>query len=209
MKNENLVGYARVSTDDQRLDLQLNALKAAGVPESQTFKEHISGVHKNRPEFKRALKHLRPGDVLVVWKLDRLGRNLEELVRLIKDFSDRGIELKSLTEGIDTTTAIGRLFYHLMCALAQFERDQISERTIAGIEAAKVRGTYQPRKATISKAQWDFMLGAIARDKNIKAGRLCRLEGMPKFKRKIPKRTTLMNYMDALRAGEDYPFVNF
>ncbi len=209
MKNQNLVGYARVSTDDQNLDLQLNALKAAGVPEGQTFKEHISGVRRNRPQFKKALKHLRKGDVLVVWKLDRLGRNLEELVRLINDFTERGIELKSLTEGIDTTTAIGRLFYHMMAALAQFERDLISERTKAGIEAAKERGTYQPRKATISKDQWEFMLDAIANDPLVGASKLCKLPGMPKFKRKTPKRTTLMNYMDMLRNGEEYPFVNF
>jgi DNA invertase Pin-like site-specific DNA recombinase len=136
----NLVGYARVSTDDQNLDLQLNALREAKVPEGQIFKEHISGVAKNRPQFEKAMKHLRRGDVLVVWKLDRLGRSLEELVTLIKSFDDRGIELRSLTEGIDTTTALGRLFYHMMAALAQFERDLISERTKAGLEAAKERG---------------------------------------------------------------------
>ena len=208
MENQNLVGYARVSTDDQKLDLQINALIKAGVSENLIFQEHISGVKENRPEFKRALKHLREGDVLVVWKLDRLGRNLEELVKLIKDFTKRGIELKSLTEGIDTTTAMGKFFYHIMAALAQFERDLISERTIAGLEAAKVRGTYRPRKSSISRDQWVFMLGAVANDRKISASRLCRLPGMPKYKRKIPKRTTLMNYMDALRDGQEYPFVN-
>lgn len=208
MKNQNLVGYARVSTDDQRLDLQLDALRKAGVPESQMFMEHISGVSTNRKQFKKALRHLREGDTLVVWKLDRLGRSLKELVHLAEDFKNRGINFHSLTEHIDTATAMGSMIFHIMACFAQFERDLISERTKAGLQAARERGTWKPRRPTISKEQWDFMLVAVENDPLIGAQSLRLLEGMPKHKRRVPKRTTLTNYMDLLRDGQPYPFDN-
>ncbi len=208
MTESNLVGYARVSTDDQNLDLQINALRKAGVPEKQTFKEHISGVASRRPEFQKALKNLREGDTLVVWKLDRLGRSLKELVMLADDFKARGIAFKSLTEHIDTTTAMGNMFFNIMATLAQFERDLISERTKAGLQAARERGTWQPRKATISPAQWDFMCDILAYDPTLSPGSLCKLGTMPKHKGKKPKRTTVNNYIAMLREGHPYPFVN-
>lgn len=207
-EGQNLIGYARVSTDDQRLDLQINAMLKAGVPEDKIFKEHISGVHKNRPEFKRALKHLRSGDVLVVWKLDRLGRSLKELVQLAEDFKHRGINFHSLTEHIDTSSAMGSMVFNIMATFAQFERDLISERTKAGLEAARKRGTWKPRKPTISREQWDFMLAVVGIDPLIGAQSLAKFEGMPRYKRKVPKRTTLTNYMDLLRDGQEYPFAN-
>ena len=202
----NLIGYARVSTDDQNLDLQLQALLRAGVHEDNIYKEHVSGVSRKREQFNRALKNLRRGDALVVWKLDRLGRSLKELVALSEEFSARGVELKSLTEGVDTTNAMGKFFFHIMASLAQFERDLISERTKAGLQAAKARGTWKPRGATINKAQWAFMVDALRCEPLMSAGKLCALDGMPKFKNKIPKRTTLNNYMDMLRDGSEYPW---
>ena len=208
MENQNLIGYARVSTDDQKLDLQLNALKRAGVPEDHTFMEHISGVSTRRTEFKKALQHLRRGDTLVVWKLDRLGRSLKELVELAEDFKERGINFHSLTEHIDTASAMGNMVFNIMATFAQFERDLISERTKAGLQAARERGTWKPRKPTISSEQWDFMLVVVGDNPLIGAASLAKFEGMPRHKRKIPKRTTLTNYMDMLRDGQEYPFAN-
>lgn len=204
----NLVGYARVSTDDQDLGLQLTALRNAGVPESQTFQEHISGVAAKRPQFEKALKHLRKGDVFVVWKLDRLGRSIEELIRIMNSFEARGIKLRSLTEGLDTTSALGKFFFHVMGALAQFERDLISERTKAGIEEAKRRGTWKSRSATINREQWEFMVGVLQENPLLGASTLATHPDMPRRKKKptTPQRTTLNNYMDLLRAGGDYPF---
>lgn len=204
----NLVGYARVSTDDQELGLQLTALRNHGVPEGQIFKEHISGVAAKRPQFEKALKNLRRGDVFVVWKLDRLGRSLEELIRIMKSFEERGIQIRSLTEGLDTTTALGKFFFHLVGALAQFERDLISERTKAGIEEAKRRGTFRSRPPTISCEQWDFMIEALRENPLMGSGALCKLEKMPRRRKKpfTPNRTTVNNYMDLLRSGQPYPF---
>jgi DNA invertase Pin-like site-specific DNA recombinase len=158
------LGYARVSTDDQRLDLQLDALNKAGCAE--IFKDVLSGARADRPELERCLNRLRPGDVLVVWKLDRLGRNLHHLIGIIQELSDRGIGFKSLTENIDTTNVGGKLQFHIFGALGEFERAIIIERTKAGKEAAKARGKFlggnrllgeEPRgekaKATITPQQ--------------------------------------------------------
>jgi DNA invertase Pin-like site-specific DNA recombinase len=134
-----LIGYARVSTEEQNLALQFDALTRAGC--DRIFQdEGITGVSMNRPALNDMLVSLRPGDVLVTWKLDRLGRSLSHLIGIIEDLSERGIGFRSLSEVIDTTTAGGMLIFHVMGALAQFERALISERTRAGMAAAKARG---------------------------------------------------------------------
>jgi DNA invertase Pin-like site-specific DNA recombinase len=133
-----LVGYARVSTQDQNPALQLDALKAVGC--EKLFVEKASGVQRDRPELLAALDYLRAGDSLVVWKLDRLARSLKQLIETVELLESRSIGLRSLTEAIDTTTAGGKLVFHVFGALAEFERSIIRERTKAGLEAARARG---------------------------------------------------------------------
>jgi DNA invertase Pin-like site-specific DNA recombinase len=133
-----LVGYARVSTQDQNPALQLDALKAAGC--EKVFVEKASGAQRDRPELLAALDYLRAGDSLVVWKLDRLARSLKQLIETVELLDSRSIGLRSLTEAIDTTTAGGKLVFHVFGALAEFERSIIRERTKAGLEAARARG---------------------------------------------------------------------
>ena len=133
-----LIGYARVSTSDQNLELQLDALKEAGC--RRVFEETASGANKARPQLRDALDFLRPGDTLVVWKLDRLARSVQQLIEVIEQLHKRGCGFKSLTEAIDTTTAGGRLIFHIFGALAEFERSIIRERTMAGLDAARARG---------------------------------------------------------------------
>jgi DNA invertase Pin-like site-specific DNA recombinase len=133
-----LVGYARVSTQDQNPALQLDALKAAGC--EKLFVEKASGAQRDRPELLAALDYLRAGDSLVVWKLDRLARSLKQLIETVELLDSRSIGLRSLTEAIDTTTAGGKLVFHVFGALAGFERSIIRERTKAGLDAARARG---------------------------------------------------------------------
>ena len=133
-----LVGYARVSTQDQKPQLQLDALKAAGC--GRIFEEKASGAQRERPGLKDALEFLREGDTLVVWKLDRLARSLRQLLETVELLEGRGIGLRSLTESIDTTTPGGRLIFHIFGALAEFERSVIRERTSAGLASARTRG---------------------------------------------------------------------
>jgi DNA invertase Pin-like site-specific DNA recombinase len=133
-----LVGYARVSTQDQNPALQLDALKAAGC--EKLFVEKASGAQRDRPELLAALDYLRAGDSLVVWKLDRLARSLKQLIETVELLDSRSIGLRSLTEAIDTTTAGGKLVFHVFGALAEFERSIILERTKAGLDAARARG---------------------------------------------------------------------
>ncbi|MGJ0484292.1 MAG: recombinase family protein [Methylomicrobium sp.] len=133
-----LAGYARVSTQDQNPALQLDALKAAGC--EKVFVEKASGAQRERPELLAALDYLRAGDSLVVWKLDRLARSLKQLIETVELLDSRSIGLRSLTEAIDTTTAGGKLVFHVFGALAEFERSIIRERTKAGLDAARARG---------------------------------------------------------------------
>lgn len=144
------IGYARVSTEDQRQELQLDALTASGC--EQIFQEKISGKEKERPELKVCLKVLRTGDTLVVWRLDRLGRSLKDLVEIVHQLEQQGIGFLSLTESIDTTSAGGKLIFHVFAALAEFERNLIRERTIAGLNAARARGRKGGRKLKMTKA---------------------------------------------------------
>ncbi|NTG30079.1 recombinase family protein [Agrobacterium rhizogenes] len=147
-----IVGYARVSTEDQNLDLQLRALRAAGC--KQVYTDHgLSGKGFDRPGLLDALASLKPGGVLVVWRLDRLGRSLIKLVHLVDRLGQRGIEFRSLTENIDTTSSGGRLLFHIMAALAEFERGLISERTRAGMEAARNRGQHLGRPPQMTPCQ--------------------------------------------------------
>jgi DNA invertase Pin-like site-specific DNA recombinase len=132
------IGYARVSTDDQTLDLQLDALTKAGC--DRIFRDTVSGAKAERPGLRTALDHVRTGDTLVVWRLDRLGRSLQHLIETLTGLQERGIGFRSLTESIDTTTSSGKLIFHIFGALAEFERDLIRERTRAGLVAARARG---------------------------------------------------------------------
>lgn len=143
-----LVGYARVSTLDQNPALQLDALKGAGC--EKLFVEKASGASRDRPELKGAIEYVREGDTLVVWKLDRLARSLKQLIETVAMLEARGIGLRSLTESIDTTTAGGRLIFHIFGALAEFERTVIRERTKAGLSAARARGRVGGRPPKLS-----------------------------------------------------------
>lgn len=148
-----LVGYARVSTQDQTTALQIDALKAAGCVE--THQDRVSGSVVRRPGLETALASLRPGDVLVVWRLDRLGRSLAHLVELVSELQGRGVGFLSLSDAIDTTSAGGRLVFHIMASLAEFERSLIGERTRAGMAAARARGSMVGRRRALTPAQLD------------------------------------------------------
>ena len=153
-----LVGYMRVSKSDgsQSLDLQRDALLAAGVDPARLYDDHASGTKDDRPGLTACLKALRDGDILIVWKLDRLGRNLHHLVNTVHDLTARGIGLKVLTgqgAAIDTTTAAGKLVFGIFAALAEFERELISERTVAGLAAARARGRKGGRPFTMTPAK--------------------------------------------------------
>ena len=148
------IGYARVSSVEQNLDLQIEALTEAGCDRIITDQAQSGATAaESRAGFSKAMELLSEGDLLVVWKLDRLGRSIADLIHLLKLFGDRGIEFRSLTDGIDTTTAGGRLVFHIMGALAEFERDLIQERTKAGLRAAKKRGKRLGRPPALTDAQ--------------------------------------------------------
>ena len=143
------IGYARVSTEDQNLDLQLDALEKAEC--IHIFKDKASGVKTDRNGLKKALNYLREGDTLVVWKLDRLGRSLRHLIEVINRLNDRNVYFKSLQENIDTTSPGGKLIFHVFAALAEFERDIIRERTLAGLESARSKGKVGGRPKVMDK----------------------------------------------------------
>ena len=145
------IGYARVSTDDQNLDLQRDALRLAGV--GSIYEEAASGKTAVRLELDHCLKALRAGDTLVVWRLDRLGRSLPDLVHIVAGLEEKGIGFESLTEKIETTTAAGKLVFHVFAALAEFERNLIRERTRAGLVAARARGRSGGRKPKLDARQ--------------------------------------------------------
>lgn len=146
-----LIGYARVSTEDQKLDLQVDALKGAGC--EKFFSDQVSGASKLKPGLEEALAYIRSGDTLVVWKLDRLGRTVKDLVDLVQTLDDKGIQFRSLTDGIDTSTTAGRFFFHVMAALAHMERELVRERTKAGLAAARARGRNGGRKSKMSDSK--------------------------------------------------------
>ena len=159
-----LIGYARVSTQDQNLDLQIDALTNAGC--EKLFQEKISGSRAAQPEFSKALETMRQGDTLVVWKLDRLGRSVKNLVDLVGELHKQGVQFKSLTDAIDTGTPSGRFFFHVMASLAQMERELAIERTRAGLETARKLGRKGGRKRRMT-------------DSKIESARKLLFNGMP------------------------------
>ncbi|HBX8163779.1 TPA: recombinase family protein [Klebsiella variicola] len=144
-----LIGYARVSTGDQNLDLQKNALARAEC--EQIFEDTASGKNARRPGLRRAIRRLKPGDSLVVWKLDRLGRSVRDLITLVSELQDKGIHFRSLTDSIDTSTPAGRFFFHVMSALAEMERELIVERTRAGLAVAREQGRVGGRRRVMTE----------------------------------------------------------
>jgi DNA invertase Pin-like site-specific DNA recombinase len=146
-----LIGYARVSTGEQNLDLQVDALKQAGCREIYT--DEMSGAKTERPGLQKALTFLREGDTLVVWRLDRLGRSLKDLVQKVEDLQKRDVGFRSLQESIDTTSSVGKFQFHVFSALAEFERDLIRDRTMAGLRAARERGRRGGRRRSLTPEQ--------------------------------------------------------
>lgn len=163
LSSTELVGYARVSTSEQDLALQLDALTAAGCQDRSIFRDVGSGSIRHRPQLDACLHHLRTGDTLIVWRLDRLGRGLRHLIETIAQLEQRQIAFRSLTENIDTSTASGRLQLHLFAALAEFERELIRERTRAGLDAARARGRRGGRPTVVTR---DKLAAAIAMRKD-------------------------------------------
>jgi len=159
-----LIGYARVSTTDQNLNLQNDALIKAGC--EKIFEDKVSGTRIERKGLGEALEYVRSGDVLVVWKLDRLGRGLRDLIDKMQDLEKRGVGFKSLTENIDTTTAGGKLIFHIFGSLAEFERNLIRERTMAGLSAARARGIKGGRKNKLTPEKVELLKKMYA-DKTI------------------------------------------
>ncbi len=158
-----LVGYMRVSSDSDRqsTDLQRDALLAAGVDARHLFEDHASGAKDGRTGLTQALEFVCPGDILVVWKLDRLGRSLSHLLTIVTTLKDRQVAFRSLTEGMDTTTASGELLFHVFGALAQYERALIQERIVAGLAAAKRRGRIGGRPPVIVGEKLDVIIAAL------------------------------------------------
>src|SRR5919112_763035 len=173
-----LVGYMRVSSDGERqtTDLQRDALLGAGVDERHLFEDHASGSRGDRPGLAKALTFLRPGDCLVVWKLDRLGRSLPHLLATVNDLKTRGIAFRSLTEQMDTTTPQGEFLFHVFGALAQFERSLIQERVQAGLAAARRRGRRGGRPVAIGPEKLAAVVAAF--DGGASKAAVCRIFGL-------------------------------
>lgn len=168
------IGYARVSTKDQSLDLQIDALKKEGC--KQIFHEVVSGAKTERAELDCLLSQLRKGDILVIWKLDRLGRSLKHLVHLVHELIEKGIGLQSINDPIDTTTSQGRLVFNIFASLAEFEREIIRERTQAGLKAARARGRVGGRPKGLSeKAQQKAIAAqALYKDQKLSIIEICK-----------------------------------
>ena len=171
------IGYARVSTQDQNLDLQKDALKAAGCENIYTDK--MSGSKKNRPGLEEILGFIRKGDTLVVWRLDRLGRSLKHLIQVLNQLDERGVYFKSIQESLDTSTPGGKLIFHVFGALAEFERDIVRERTMAGLAAARARGRKGGRPRKLSRKQVE-MARKLMKDISIPIGDICKTLGVSK-----------------------------
>ncbi len=171
-----LIGYTRVSTNDQNLDLQQDALKEVGC--ERLFTDTASGTKTARPGLTAALKECRAGDTLVVWKLDRLGRSLPHLVETVRDLVARGSGFKSLQENIDTTTAGGKLIFHLFASLAEFERDLIRERTHSGLSAARARGRTGGRPKGVMDERKQKAALALRNDATCSVAEICQSLGI-------------------------------
>jgi DNA invertase Pin-like site-specific DNA recombinase len=169
------LGYARVSTTDQSLDLQKDALEAAGC--QHIFTDIASGAKAERKGLEEALQNCRPDDTLIVWKLDRLGRSLPHLVETVRDLVERGVGFKSLKENIDTTTSGGKLIFHIFASLAEFERDIIRERTIAGLSAARARGRKGGRPKGVDEKKKQAAI-SLKKDLERSVKEICELVGI-------------------------------
>jgi DNA invertase Pin-like site-specific DNA recombinase len=185
-----LVGYARVSTTEQHLDLQRDALTQAGC--DRLFTDTASGATAERPGLAAALNYLRDGDVLAVWKLDRLGRSLKDLLEIVTTLEQRGIGFKSLQESMDTTTPGGKLIFHVFAALAEFERGVIRERTQAGLTAARARGRRGGRPRKLSRKGVELAVSMLQDPRN-RISDICTTVGI--------SRTTLYRYAKAAKGA--------
>lgn len=180
-----LIGYARVSTNEQNLDLQRDALERAGC--DKVYVEQASGSRSsNRPELERTIEMLREGDTLVVWRLDRLGRSLKHLIELVAELEESGIGFRSLTESMDTTSNNGRLIFHIFGALAEFERNLIRERTQAGLAAARARGRKGGRPPALDDKNRERAV-ELYNKKELSVGEICQTMKI--------SRQTLYNYV--------------
>ena len=173
IKGTMIIGYARISTADQVFDLQLDALKTAGV--QQVHKDIASGAKTDRPGLDKLLSVVRPGDIVVVWKLDRLGRSLKHLITLIDEFHQRGINFRSLSEGIDTRTPAGKMVFQIFGAVAEFERSLIVERTNAGLSAARSRGRNggRPKGLTKKAEQTSHIAASLYQERKLSTREIC------------------------------------
>lgn len=180
-----LIGYARVSTDDQNMDLQRDALASIGC--ERLFEDKSSGAKADRPGLKQAIDQLRDGDTLVVWRLDRLGRSLKDLIIRAEELNERGVGLKSIQESIDTNSSGGQLIFHMFGALAQFERSLIRERTQAGLQAARARGRKGGRPKSLARKQREHAAN-LYKAKQHTVKEICALVGIPALSRKALKR---------------------
>jgi len=186
-----LIGYARVSTSDQNLDLQTDALKNAGCDE--IFTDVASGAKTEREGLSKALNYIRKGDIMVVWKLDRLGRSIQHLIQTVQDLETNGIGFRSLQENIDTNTSGGRLIFHVFGALAEFERNLIRECTMAGLKAARARGRVGGRPKALKDSQIQTMK-KLYQDRSSSINEICDLFRI--------SRTTLYKYLNDSKAKD-------
>ena len=190
-----LIGYARVSTEDQHLHLQVDALKEAGC--EKLFTDEMSGMKSERPGLREALAFVRAGDTLVVWRLDRLGRSLKDLIARVEEMKQHQVEFRSLTENIDTSNSGGKFMFHVFSALAEFERDLIRERTLAGLTAARARGRLGGRPRAMAEEKIK-MAASLMKDPGVSVKEICRNLGV--------SRTTLYRYIGPLgeiRQGQE------
>ncbi len=186
-----LVGYARVSTLEQNLNLQVEALKKIGC--EQIFEEVVSGAKAERKKLNEALSYLRPGDTLVVWRLDRLGRPLKQLIELINTLKEREVAFRSIVEAIDTTTPTGQFFFHVTGAFAELERNLIRERTMAGLASARARGRNGGRPKVLDQESFQMAL-VLYNEKNTTVANIC--------KRFNVSTRTFYRYLEEHRAKE-------
>src|SRR5215467_5465565 len=170
-----LIGYARVSTNEQNLHLQRDALRKAGVTSKNIFTDKFTGTKAERPGLTEALSHLREGDTLVVWRLDRLGRSLPHLIETVAALQRQGVAFQSITENIDTSNATGKLVFHIFGALAEFERNLIKERTMAGLSAARARGRTGGRPPLEPSSSKVAAAKKLYRDKSNSIPEICKM----------------------------------
>src|SRR5262244_785426 len=188
-----LIGYARVSTNEQNLNLQRDALRKASVTAKNIYTDKITGTKAERPGLTEALSHLREGDTLVVWRLDRLGRSLPHLIETVNALQKQGVAFQSITENIDTSNATGKLVFHIFGALAEFERNLIKERTMAGLSAARARGRIGGKPPLDASASKVVMAKKLYMDKTNSISEICRMLDI--------SRATLYRYISAGRGN--------